>query len=53
MYINVYVDDDNEVIYPIRVSSTLVPDGHVDLILFERDGVQHYAAINNFSRFVG
>ena len=44
MSINVYVvDDDNKVIYPFRVSSTLVPDRHVDLLLIERDGVQHYA----------
>ena len=27
MFINIYgVDDDNEVIYPLHVSSTLVPD---------------------------
>ena len=52
--INVYgVDDDNEVIYPLRVSSTLMPDRHVDLLLFEHDGVQHYTTIRNFSRFVG
>ena len=54
MSINVYgVDDDNEVIYPLRVSSTLVPDRHVDLLLFERDGVHHYISIRNFSRMVG
>ena len=33
--INVYgVDDDKEVIYPLRVSSTPVSDRHVDLLLF-------------------
>ena len=32
-----YMDDENEVINPLRVSSTLVPDRHVDLLLFERD----------------
>ena len=54
MSINVYVvDDDNEVIYPIRGSSTLVPDRHVDLLLLERDRIQHYATIMNFSRLVG
>ena len=53
MSINVYgVDDDKEVIYPLRVSSTLVPDRHVDLLLFERVGVQHYTTIRNFSRLV-
>ena len=52
--INVYgVDDDSELIYPIRVLSTLVPDKHVDILLFERDGVRHYITIRNFSRFVG
>ena len=53
MSINVYgVDDDKEVIYPLRVSSTLVPDRHVDLQLFERDGVHHYTTIRDFSRLV-
>ena len=52
--INVYgVYDDDKVIYPFRVPSTLVPDRHVDLLLFERDGVQHYTTIRDFSRLVG
>ena len=38
--INVYgVDDDKKVIYPLRVSSALVPDRHVDRLLFERNGI--------------
>ena len=54
MSINAYdVDDDKEVIYPLRASSTLVPDRHVDLILFERDGVHPYTTIRDFSRLVG
>ena len=54
MSINVYgVYDDNEVIYPLRVSSILVPGRHVDLLLFGRDGVQHYTIIIDFSRLVG
>ena len=53
MSINVYgVDDDQKVIYPLRVSSTLVPDSHVDLLLFERNGIQHYTTIRNLSRSV-
>ena len=53
MSINVYgVDDNKEVIYPLRVSSILVPERHVDQLLFERDGVQHYATISYFSRLV-
>ena len=51
--INVYgVEADKEVIYPLRVSSTPVPDRHVDLLLFERGGIQHYSTIRNFSRLV-
>ena len=43
MSINVYdVDDDKKVIYPLHVSSTLAPGGHVDLLLIERNGIQHY-----------
>ena len=46
------VDDDSKVISPLRVSSTLVPARHVDLLLFERDGVHHYATIRHFRRLV-
>ena len=54
MSINVYdVDDDNEVIYPLRVSYTLITDRHVDLLLFEHDGVQHYTTIRDCNRLVG
>ena len=49
MSINVYGVD--EVIS--RVSSTLVPDRHVDLLLFEHDGVHHCANIRDFNRLVG
>ena len=53
MSINVYgVDDDKKVVYPLRVSSTLVPDRHVDLLLFERNGIQYYTTIRNFIRLV-
>ena len=44
MSIKVYGVDDDEVIYHIRLSFTLVPDRH---------GVQHYTAIRNFSRVDG
>ena len=50
MSITVYcVDDDKKVNYPLRVSSTLVPDRHVELLLFECNGIQRYT-ITNFSR---
>ena len=53
MSINVYgMDDDKKVIYTFRASSTLVSDRHVDLLLFERNGIQHYTTIRNFSRLV-
>ena len=53
MSINVYGMDDDEMIYRLRVSSTLVPDRHVDLLLFEHDGLQHYTTIRDFIRLVG
>ena len=53
MSINVYgVDDDKKMDYPLCVSSTLVPDRHVDLQLIERNGIQHYTTVRNFSRLV-
>ena len=51
--INVYgVKNDEKVIYPLRVSQTLVPGRHVDLLLYECGGIQHYTIISNFSRLV-
>ena len=51
--INVYgVEDEKEVIYPLRVAETIIPDRHVDLLLHERNGVQHYSTIRNFSRVI-
>ena len=48
--INVYgVENDEKVIYPLRVSQTVVPDRHVDLLLYKCGGIQHYTAISNFS----
>ena len=53
MSINVYgVNDDKNVIYPLRVSSTLVLNRHVYLLLFERNGKQHNTTIRNFSRLL-
>ena len=50
MPIKVYgVDDDNKVINPICVSSSLLPDRNVDLLLFERDGVHHYITIRHLA----
>ena len=51
--INVYdVENDQKVIYPLRISQTVVPDRHVDLLLYECNGIQHYTTIRNFSRLV-
>ena len=53
MSINLYgVDDDRKVIYLLRVSSTLIPDRHAELLLFERNGIQHYTTIRNLCRLV-
>ena len=51
--INVYdVENNGKVIYPLRVSQTVVADIHVDLLLYECNSIQHYTTIKNFSRFV-
>ena len=39
-------------IYPLPVLSTLFPDRHVDLLVFERNGIQHYTTISNFCKLV-
>ena len=46
--INVYgVENDEKVIYPLRVSHTVDPDRHVDLLLYECNGIHHYTTIRN------
>ena len=51
--INVYgVENDEKVISPFRVPQTVVPDRHVDLLLYECSGIQHYTIIKNFSGLV-
>ena len=51
--INVYgIDDDQKVIYPLRVLQAVVTDRHVDLLLYECNSVQHYTTIKNFSSLV-
>ena len=51
--INVYgVEDEKKVIYPLRVTEAVIPDRHVDLLLHEHNGVQHYSTIKNFSRLI-
>ena len=51
--INVYdVEDGKKVIYPLRVSQEVVPGRHVDLLLHEWGGIQHYSTIRNFSRLI-
>ena len=51
--INVYgVEYDEKVIYPLRVLQTVVPDRHVDLLLYECNSIQHYTTIKKFSRLV-
>ena len=51
--INVYcVEDEKKVIYPLEVTEAVIADRHVDLLPLERNGVQHYSTIKNFSRLV-
>ena len=51
--INVYgVEDEKEVIYPLCVTDSVVPDIHVDLMLHECNGDQHYSTIKDFSRLI-
>ena len=51
--INVYgIEDGKKVIYPLRVSQTIVPDRHMDLLLYECISIQHCTTIKNFSRWV-
>ena len=52
--VNVYgVENDEKVIYPLRISQTDFPDRHVDLLLYKYNGMQHYTIIKNFSWLVG
>ena len=46
------IEDGKKVIYPLRVSQAVVSGRHVDLLLIERNGVQHYATIKSLSRLV-
>ena len=51
--INVYgIEDDKKLIYPLRVSQTVVSDRHVYLLLHECNSIQHYTTIKNFCRLV-
>ena len=51
--INVYgVEDENKVIFPLCVTDSVVPGRHVDLLLHECNGDQHYSTIKNFSRLI-
>ena len=49
--INVYgVEDEMKVIYPLCVNDSVVPGRHVDLLLHECYGDQHYSTIKDFTR---
>ena len=51
--IKVYgVESDKKLMYPLRVSQTVVLDRHVDLLLYECNSIQHYTIIRTFSRLV-
>ena len=49
---NVYgLENDEKVIYPLRVSQTVVPDRHVDLLLYECNSIQHYTTIKTLAGY--
>ena len=51
--INVYdVEDGKRVVFPLCVRSNVVTGKHVDLLLHEMGGIQHYSTICNFSRLI-
>ena len=51
--INIYgVEDGKKVIYPLRVTDAVVPERHVDLLLHELGGIQHYSTIKNFRQLI-
>ena len=51
--INVYgVEGEKKVIYPFGVTDSVVPGRHVDLMLHEYDGDQHYSTIKDFRRLI-
>ena len=51
--INVYaVEDGKRVVFPLCVTSDVVTGKHVELLLHEMGGIQHYSTIVNFSRLI-
>ena len=51
--INVYaVEDGKNVVFPLCVTDNVVKCKHVDLLLHEMGGIQHYSTIRNFNRLV-
>ncbi|KAE9521636.1 hypothetical protein AGLY_017932 [Aphis glycines] len=50
--INIYSLDDNNVIYPLRITNIEKKKNHFDLFLFGDNNTAHYCYINNFSRFI-
>ena len=51
--INVYgVEDEKKVIFLLCVTDSVVPGRHVDLLLYECNGDQHYSTIKNFTRLI-
>ena len=49
--INVFSEDDNKTIYPLRMADRDCKNT-IDLFLYEEDGKSHYSLIKNFSRLI-
>ena len=41
------------IVFPLSVTDDVVDGRHVDLLLHEMGGIQHYSTIHNFSRLIG
>ena len=39
---NSSINNDKKMIYPLRVTEAVITDRHVDLLLYECNGIQHY-----------
>ena len=51
--INVYaIEGAKRVIFPLGVTESPIDGKHIDLLMHELGGIQHYSAIRNFSRLV-
>ena len=46
------MEDEKKVVFLLCVTDSVVPGRHVDLLLHECNGDQHYSTIKNFSQLI-